>query len=144
MEVYIQGVIDQCTNIGGWSFVLDYLDGETCQMGCSYETCTASYMTLVAANKALTYLNDNEMKNQTVFTDSKFVFQGITKMVSMWMESDWNTSQGKTIKYQELWQELYDLTQKLNITWSQSTGNEVAMKKAILLSTECSQKSEDI
>ena len=144
MNVFIKGTVDTSTEIGGWSFVLDYGDGETCQMGCSYEKCTPSYMTLVAAAKALTYLTDNNLQHQIIHTDSKFVFNGIEKMIQSWIQNNWNTSQNKAVKYKEIWQDIYTLSQKSGVSWSFCSETNTPMFKATLLATECSQKSQDI
>mgnify|MGYP001095741788 CR=1 FL=1 len=142
MEVFIQGVTDNSSSLGGWCFLLNFSDGETCQMGSSYEVTTASYMTLVAASKALAYLNENNSIGPTIFTDSKFVFDGITKMVPSWIDNDWKTSSGKQVKHKDLWEYIHCMTQDLHLSWSFTSANNKPLLKALLLASECSTKSQ--
>ena len=144
MQVYVNGVINDDTCIGGWSFVINYDDGESCQMSCSSEKSTSGYMSMIATYRALLYLSQNNINDFTIVTSNKFLFQGITKMLPLWIKNDWKTSNNKDVKYKDLWVDIHHLCTASNAQWRECLIDEPPMIKASLLSTECSQKSQDI
>jgi ribonuclease HI len=44
-----------------------------------------------------------------VYTDSKYVHDGITKWMKNWEKNGWKTANGQPVKNQELWKKLYKL-----------------------------------
>jgi ribonuclease HI len=53
-----------------------------------------------------------------IFTDSKYVKNGITEWVNTWILNNWKTSKKEDVKNKDLWIELYKLNQSLNIKWN--------------------------
>ena len=43
----------------------------------------------------------------TVYSDSKYVINGITKWISGWKAGGWKTKKGDPVKHQDLWMRLY-------------------------------------
>src|SRR5690606_12726733 len=68
-----------------------------------------------------------ESKELTVYTDSKYVVSGVTEWVSRWKNRGWKTVEGEDVKNRALWEELYDLVQKLKsrvtIQWVRVAGH---------------------
>ena len=100
----------------------------------SEESTTNNRMELKAVIEALKYVN-NETK-LVIFTDSKYVMQGIQEWIKNWKINNWKTSQKKPVKNKELWQELDQLVSNRTIEWqwvkghSGDFGNEMADKLA--------------
>ena len=52
-----------------------------------------------------------------LFSDSKYVIDGITKWIKKWKINNWKSSNKKPVKNVDLWKELDELTKKLTIDW---------------------------
>ena len=72
-------------------------------------------MELMATIAALKKVNSN--KKIQIFTDSKYVKLGITEWIHKWIKNNWQTSKKEDVKNKELWIELYDITNSLDVEW---------------------------
>ena len=72
-------------------------------------------MELTATIKALEYISTRD-KIQ-IYTDSKYVKQGITEWITKWKINGWKTSKKEEVKNKDLWLELDNLTSKNSIEW---------------------------
>ena len=72
-------------------------------------------MELTATIKALEYIGTKD-KIQ-IYTDSKYVKQGITEWITKWKINGWKTSKKEEVKNKDLWLELDNLTSKNSIEW---------------------------
>ena len=67
-----------------------------------------------------------------VYTDSKYVMDGIKSWIHNWKRNNWKTANKKDVKNKELWIQLDKLVNKHNIAWecvkghSGNPGNEKA------------------
>jgi len=61
--------------------------------------------------------------NITLYTDSKYVMDGITKWLSNWKKKGWITSNKKPVKNKDLWQILEESISKHNIEWQWVKGH---------------------
>ena len=78
-------------------------------------------MELTSAIKALKYF---ELKNDLIiYTDSKYVKDGIESWIINWKKNGWKTSAKKMVKNKELWMQLDDLISKHNVTWKWVKGH---------------------
>ena len=59
----------------------------------------------------------------TLFTDSKYVSDGMTTWIENWKKKGWKGSNKKPIKNKELWQELDAVASEHNITWQWVKGH---------------------
>ena len=66
----------------------------------------------------------NALKEMTVrseiniFTDSQYVKLGITEWINNWTINNWQTSKKEDVKNKDLWVELYNLNESLNVNWN--------------------------
>ena len=74
-------------------------------------------MELTAILEFLKYMIKENHKTATIHTDSNYVVQGITKWSKNWVKKQWKTSTGSDVKNKEIWKELVQLNDTLNITW---------------------------
>jgi ribonuclease HI len=58
-----------------------------------------------------------------IYTDSKYVMDGITKWISSWKRNGWKTSDRKPVKNVELWQKLDIECSKHKIQWQWVKGH---------------------
>ena len=75
----------------------------------------------MATIKALAYFNQST--NISIFTDSKYVKDGIESWITKWKKNGWKTTSKKPVKNKELWVELDSQIAKHNITWNWVKGH---------------------
>ena len=118
---------------GGWGALIQENDNEKKLSGSELNT-TNNRMELTAVIKALEHYD--EAREIEVFTDSKYVMQGITEWIKNWKNNHWKTSQKKDVKNKDLWVLLDSVSAKHDIKWSWvkghagDYGNEIADKLA--------------
>ncbi|EAR08411.1 ribonuclease HI [Reinekea blandensis] len=99
---------------GGWGAVLIYGDHEKKLKGSEPET-TNNRMELLAAIEGLEALK--QAVTVDLYTDSKYVQQGITQWIHNWKKNGWKTAGKKPVKNQDLWQRLDSLMSKHEVNW---------------------------
>lgn len=131
--IYTDGACSNNPGPGGWGAVLIYGDAQK-QISGSEDMTTNNKMELKAVIEALKALKRScEVE---VYTDSKYVQDGISKWIHNWKKNGWRTADKKPIKNQDLWQELDKQAQKHKVVWNWVKGhsndkyNELADKLA--------------
>ena len=72
-----------------------------------------------------------------IYTDSKYVIDGITKWIFGWLKNNWTTASKKPVANCLLWKELFALSKNQRIEWvwvkghSGLLGNEKADSLAV-------------
>lgn len=74
-------------------------------------------MELKAAIEALKYMKEHSIE-ANVFTDSKYVKDGITLHIKKWKKNKWKKSDNKPVLNQDLWKELVDLNEQTKCEWN--------------------------
>ena len=120
IEIYTDGACRGNPGVGGWGAIIHYLDTSKELFGGSHET-TNNQMEMQAVIEGLKALK--EPCNITMYTDSKYVMDGITNWIHGWKQNDWKTANKKPVKNKELWQELDGLVSKHNIEWKWVKGH---------------------
>ena len=140
IKIYTDGACSGNPGKGGWGALIQENDNEKKLSGSELNT-TNNRMELTAVIRALEHYD--EAKEIEVFTDSKYVMQGITEWIKNWKTNHWKTSQKKDVKNKDLWVLLDSVSAKHDIKWiwvkghAGDYGNEIADKlatQAILLS----------
>lgn len=133
IEIYTDGACSGNPGRGGFGAVLLYKQHRKEISGSEKET-TNNRMELRAAIEALKLLKkSSEVK---IYTDSKYVMDGITKWIFGWKKNGWKAADKKPVKNVDLWQELDSEVAKHKTTWIWVRGhngnyfNEVADKLA--------------
>jgi len=133
IRIYTDGACSGNPGKGGWGALIQENDDEKKLSGSELNT-TNNRMELTAVIKALEHYD--EAKEIEVFTDSKYVMQGITEWIKNWKSNHWKTSQKKDVKNKDLWVLLDTVSAKHDIKWSWvkghagDYGNEIADKLA--------------
>ena len=115
IEVFTDGACRGNPGDGGWGVLL-IIDGEETTLFGGEQDTTNNRMELKAAIKALEFFDDNV--SLSITTDSNYVKDGITKWMTNWKKKNWITASRKPVKNKDLWLELYNLNQSLNIEWN--------------------------
>ena len=133
IKIYTDGACSGNPGKGGWGALIQENDNEKKLSGSEFHT-TNNRMELTAVIRALEHYD--EAKEIEVFTDSKYVMQGITEWIKNWKTNHWKTSQKKDVKNKDLWVLLDSVSAKHDIKWSWvkghagDYGNEIADKLA--------------
>ena len=131
--IYTDGACSKNPGPGGWGAVLLYNNTEKRISGSENNT-TNNQMELMAVLKSLQLLK--EPCDIEIFSDSKYVCDGISSWLSNWKKNNWIGSNKQPIKNKNLWQELDDIMQIHTIKMSWVRGhsgdkyNEIADKLA--------------
>ena len=132
--IYTDGGCRGNPGIGGWGVWLRYKDHDKKLKGSELNT-TNNKMELTASIRALQTLKSNDI-TVDLYTDSKYVIQGINEWIDAWKAKDWKTANKKTVKNIDLWKQLDTLNQKFSVNWywvkghSDDPGNDIADRLA--------------
>jgi len=96
-----------------WSCYLKFMGNEKTFFWWKKNT-TNNQMELLAMIKALEKLKTDKYPVE-IWTDSKYVMDGITKWINNWKKNNWKTANKQDVKNKELWQKLDELMWKYNV-----------------------------
>jgi ribonuclease HI len=80
-------------------------------------------MEMKAALEALTYLKGRN-EHIEIFTDSNIVKKGMTEWMESWKRNSWRNSNKKTVKNKEIWMQLDEVNNALDVTWTWVKGHD--------------------
>ncbi|GFO71252.1 ribonuclease HI [Bathymodiolus japonicus methanotrophic gill symbiont] len=135
VEIYTDGACRGNPGPGGWGVWLKRGQSEKQLYGGEQQT-TNNRMELMAAIQALEALN--RPCAVKLYSDSRYVLQGITEWMTNWKKRGWKTAAKKPVKNEDLWRRLDSVMQKHQIDWiwvkghSGNPGNEKADQLANL------------
>ena len=127
--IYTDGACRGNPGPGGWGVLIEYGELSKQLYGGDVST-TNNKMELTAAIMALKEIK--EPCEIILYTDSKYVLQGIEEWIHNWKKRGWIGANKKPVKNIDLWKELDELRDKHNIKWnwvkghSGDPGNETA------------------
>lgn len=115
VEIFTDGACSGNPGPGGWGAILRY-NGVEKELSGGEEETTNNRMELTAVIEALSALK--EPCNISLYTDSRYVMDGIEKWIENWKRNNWKTANKKApVKNIELWQKLDELQAKHEIRW---------------------------
>lgn len=129
VEIYTDGACSGNPGPGGWGAYMIYKNIEKKISGFEKST-TNNRMEIQAVIEALRKLKSPCKIN--LYTDSKYVMQGITEWINNWQKNNWLNSSKKPVKNSDLWQLLLQETSKHDILWhwvkghADNEGNNIA------------------
>ena len=115
IKIYTDGSCLTNPGDGGWAAIIN-IDGEIKKISGNEKNTTNNRMELMAPINALKYIYSKDPIE--IFTDSKYVKNGITEWINTWVLNNWKTSNKEDVKNKDLWIELYKLNQSLNVKWN--------------------------
>ena len=114
IKIFTDGACKGNPGIGGWGALFIENSLETEIFGGSLNT-TNNQMELKATIKALEFFS--EQKEIELYTDSKYVKDGITDWINKWKINGWVNASKKTVKNASLWKELDKLVSVHKVEW---------------------------
>lgn len=115
IEIYTDGACSGNPGAGGWGVILRCGAVEKELSGGEQET-TNNRMELTAVIEALKALKKE--CRITLYTDSRYVMDGINQWMPNWKNNGWRTTNKKSpVKNVDLWQQLDTLAARHQIKW---------------------------
>ena len=129
IKIYTDGACRGNPGRGGWGvFIINGQESKKL-FGGKIET-TNNEMELTAAIKGLESFKSSS--DLDLYTDSKYVMDGINKWIHTWKKNGWKTANRKPVKRSNLWMELDKLNNFHDVKWywvkghSGDMGNDMA------------------
>ncbi len=110
---------------GGWAYIIKTETVEKTRSGGDTFT-TNNKMELTAVIKSLeVILRDSELSKKGIelHTDSQYVKNGISSWINNWIRNGWKTAAKKPVKNKELWIELKEVSDQLDVRWKWVKGH---------------------
>lgn len=105
---------------GGWGSVV--INGEKVQeLGGRDDNTTNNRMEIMACIEGLSAISSGE--SVTVYSDSSYVINGITKWIFAWKRNNWITKTKEEVLNRDLWEKLYNVTVGKKIDWKYIGGH---------------------
>ena len=130
IQIYTDGACSGNPGIGGWGVVIIIDKDEPILLNGGEKSTTNNRMELLAAINAVIYFK--EEKYLEIFTDSKYLKDGIESWIHKWKVNNWKTSNKKPVKNKDLWIQLDNGISRHKIKWNWVKGhaNNVFNEKA--------------
>ena len=120
IRIYTDGACRGNPGPGGWGALI--LKGnEEIKLNGGQNDTTNNQMELTAVIKALDFFS--ESSELEIFTDSKYVMDGITEYIKKWKVNGWKTASKKPVKNTDLWKQLDALNAHHSIRWNWVKGH---------------------
>lgn len=122
-KIYTDGGCIDNPGSGGWGVVIYYRDGTILEMGDRQPQTTNNRMEMQAAIRALEFYRDSAQRESIqLYTDSKYVIDGITKWIHGWKRKGWKKASGAPVLNQDLW-ETMDTLNHPGVKWVHVKGH---------------------
>ncbi|MGE5658905.1 MAG: ribonuclease HI [Actinomycetota bacterium] len=122
-SIYTDGACSGNPGPGGWGVVVCFADGGLHELGGADAKTTNNRMEMQAAIAALEFLaHSGQTEPITLYTDSEYLKNGITKWIKGWKHKGWKTSTGAPVLNQDLWQSLDRLNSRF-VQWQHIRGH---------------------
>jgi ribonuclease HI len=114
VEIFTDGACRGNPGPGGWAALLRMGKTEK-ELSGGEPLTTNNRMELLAAIRGLEALK--RPCRVQLHTDSTYVRDGITRWIHKWRQNGWRTSDKKSVKNADLWQELIDASETHRVEW---------------------------
>ena len=114
VKVYTDGACSGNPGKGGWAAIILEGNNQSSISGSENNT-TNNRMELMAPIMALKKIKAHS--EITIYTDSKYVKDGITGWIKKWKLNNWVSASKKPVKNKDLWIKLDNLCQKHKVIW---------------------------
>ena len=114
LKIYTDGACSGNPGKGGWAAIILDGNGQSSISGCENKT-TNNRMELMAPIMALKKIKTKS--EIIIYTDSRYVKDGITEWIKKWKLNNWKNSNKKPVKNKDLWIKLDNFCQKHRVSW---------------------------
>ncbi len=130
VDIYTDGSCIGNPGPGGWSFIIKYKNKKIKEFSGFENYTTNNRMEIIAAINAIKYFKKETIIN--IYTDSKYLKNGITLWIKKWKLNNWTTSNKKDVKNSDLWKTLEKktLNHKINWIWIKAHNENILNERA--------------
>jgi ribonuclease HI len=122
-SIYTDGACTGNPGPGGWGVVVYFNDGSVYEIGDGCRQTTNNRMEMQAAIGALQYFDQSGQSEPiTLYTDSEYLINCVTKWVKSWKKKDWKKADGKPVQNQDLLEVLDELNNR-KVKWQHVRGH---------------------
>jgi len=121
ITIYTDGACSGNPGIGGWGVVILIPGDNPVYLNGGSNNTTNNQMELTATIESLKYFK--ESKQILIFTDSKYVMNGIETWIKNWKINGWKTASKKPVKNKDLWEKLDKEIIRHTIEWKWVKGH---------------------
>lgn len=136
IEIFTDGGCRPNPGVGAWAAILLW-KGHMRELTGSERGTTNNRMEMMAVIKGLGAIKKPNQKI-TVYTDSKYVQQGITSWIKKWKKNGWKTTQNTPVKNEDLWKKMDRLLGEHDVTfrWIKGHNDNPLNERADALCTQ--------
>jgi len=106
---------------GGFGAVIVFSDHIE-ELGGSEKKTTNNRMEMLAGLAALQFAKEKK-RPITIYTDSSYLVNGITKWVYGWQKKGWKTATGGDVQNKDIWEKMLLVSDGLNVSWKLLEGH---------------------
>ncbi len=121
ITIYTDGACSGNPGVGGWGVVILENNKDPIYLNGGEDNTTNNRMELIAAINAILYFK--EKKSLVIYTDSKYLKNGIESWIKKWKLNGWKTSNNKAVKNKDLWMKLDEGISNHIIDWNWVKGH---------------------
>jgi len=121
VEIFTDGACSGNPGPGGWGAILRLGEHEK-ELSGGERLTTNNRMELMAAIKGLEALK--KPSAVTLFTDSRYVMDGLNQWLPRWKTNGWKTADKKPVKNEDLWKALDEVAQLHKVEWRWVRGHD--------------------
>ena len=135
IHIYTDGACKKNPGKGGWGIYWKDLDGRVHEYCGGEEKTTNNRMELTAVIMAM----EKVSQRKKIFTDSQYVYKGITEWLKGWKVKNWVNSQKKPVLNRDLWEKLDTLllqTQTTEFAWVKAHNGDPGNERADYLANQ--------
>ena len=114
LKIYTDGACSGNPGKGGWAAIILDEKNQSSISGSENKT-TNNRMELMAPIMALKKIKTKS--EIMIYTDSRYVKDGITKWIKKWKLNNWKSANKKPVKNKDLWVKLDNCCQKHDVSW---------------------------
>lgn len=146
--LFTDGACSGNPGIGAWAFVGIKLASNLGESLVHEEAdiaplTTNNRMELSAILKAIEWLGKKDFEQAAIWTDSKYVQEGLSRWMYGWQRNNWVTKEGKAVSNQDLWQEALALEKSLAGIWKKIRLEKLPGHHGILGNERCDQLARE-
>ena len=119
-KIYTDGACSGNPGKGGWGAVIIDKNESIEKISGSSSNTTNNRMELTAVIESIKYCKNGEL---SIFTDSKYVKDGIENWIKNWKKNGWKTANKQDVKNKDLWLQLDELNNQKKIQWNWVKGH---------------------
>ena len=121
VDIFTDGACKGNPGPGGWGVILRMGQHEK-EMSGSDPATTNNRMEMTGAIRGLNALI--EPCRVTLYTDSRYVIDGITKWVHGWQKKGWVNASRQPVRNADLWHELIEAARRHQVDWQWVRGHD--------------------